>query len=165
MKRIITAHLFLVFSFLLFSGCGKNEATSGAVGAASGAVVGSALSSDRHKGTGALLGALIGHTIGREAGRVEDEEEESKERIIEKCAHGRELHTLSSENKMLKDELLRWCPDCCTKVLIAGAHSCPDCGTGLISEKFCDRCARAFKPECRYRYCPYCSRKVALRSR
>lgn len=152
--------LFIVSigSLLLFTSCGKHETAGGTVGAATGAVMGSAVAGKKSKGTGALLGALIGNYIGREAGRSEDEKEQRKEQT-------EKLDKLRADNKALQQQLIKWCPHCNQRVKITSAQTCPDCGDHLIHEKYCHRCKTVFTPETTYRYCPYCSVKVALDSR
>ena len=143
---------------LTFSGCGKHETAGGAVGAATGVAIGSAVAGRNDKGTGALIGGLIGNYFGRQAGRAEDEEEKAGE-------HRDQLNRAHAETRRLERELAKWCPSCNVQVKLAGAQSCPDCGSHLIHEKYCRRCRTIFTPETHYHYCPYCSVKTALESR
>lgn len=156
------------FSFLLislvFSSCGKNESSSGTVGAASGAIVGSSLAGKKSKGTGALLGALVGNYIGRKIGREADKEEELDRNVEERRrAHlQREITQVKAENRRLKQSPKKWCMHCSNYVALTGAQRCPDCGTRLIKEKYCNHCLVAFSPEAAYKYCPYCIDRVYL---
>jgi len=143
---------------LAFSGCGKHETAGGTVGAATGVAIGSAVAGRNDKGTGALIGGLIGNYIGRSAGRAEDKEERAEE-------HREQLDRAHAETRRLEREMAKWCPSCNVQVKLSGAQSCPDCGSHLIHEKYCNRCRTIFAPETRYRYCPYCSVKTSLESR
>jgi len=161
MKKILkytTPFFALTIAALFFSSCGKNEAAGGTVGAATGAMLGAAVSGRHSKGEGALLGGLVGNYIGRAIGREEDKAEERTE-------HHREVETLKAENRSLQRQLTKWCVNCNRQVRIKGAKSCPDCGGELIQEKFCNRCKTIFSPDTGYRYCPYCSVRVALKGR
>ena len=150
---------------IVMSGCGKQESVKGAVGAASGAVVGSSFCGDRYKGTGAFIGSLIGHAIGSEVGRAEDKQDKIELREKVQAQNTREVRDLLAENRHLCTQLKRWCSRCETHVGVAGALSCPECGTRLIYEKTCRRCSASFSPKLGYRYCPYCPVTVALRGR
>lgn len=149
---------------LLFSGCGKHEASSGALATGTGALVGASLAGDRHKGTGAILGALIGNYLGREVGKAADDEIETSEmkRTRERLQGQQQLAKVKQENRELKDAVKRWCPSCTRHVQLARAQRCPDCGDILVREKFCERCFETFGPNSAYRYCPYCSKRVLL---
>ncbi len=145
----------LICFLILFSSCGKHEASAGTAGAVSGAIIGEAVSSKESKGTGTVLGAMIGNYIGRKIGREEDRKDTGVEKVVQK----EEIQELKAENRYLKKNLNKWCDNCRKRVSIAGASNCPYCGTRLIKEKFCKICARSFSPESNYHYCPYCSRE------
>jgi hypothetical protein len=143
---------------MLLTSCGKEEEKKGAIGAVAGATIGAVISSDKSKGEGTLLGALIGNYVGREIGR-------SKDKKKDKEKHNQEVNELKAQNRNLERQLEKWCQNCNRQVHIQSAKSCPSCGDCLIQEKFCDRCKTIYSPESGYKYCPYCSIKVALRSR
>ncbi|MFH1643714.1 MAG: glycine zipper 2TM domain-containing protein [bacterium] len=160
-KNLFKYFFFLLF-VLTFFGCGKHEATGGAVGAASGAVVGEALSGDKSKGGGTLLGAVIGNYIGRKIGRSEDRKvlrPLDKLEAQDDRTQREEMQNLKEENRYLRKNLKKWCDNCHRNVSIAGANNCPYCGNHLIREKFCKICGTTFNPESNYRYCPYCSKE------
>ena len=145
----------LICFLILFSSCGKHEASAGTAGAVSGAIIGEAVSGRESKGTGTVLGAMIGNYIGRKIGREEDK----KEQKIKKIAQKEEIQELKSENNYLRNNLNKWCDSCHKRVSIVGANNCPYCGTRLIKEKFCKMCLTSFSPESNYRFCPYCIRE------
>ena len=152
---------------MVMPGCGKHEASHGAIGTGAGAVLGASLAGGKSKGTGAILGGLIGNFVGREMGKSVDDEVESSERrrAYDRRRHQNELAQMEQENRSLQRKLDRWCGTCHSKVTIDGAHRCPDCGDKLIREKLCEQCHEHFSPQTQYRYCPYCPRKILLSSR
>jgi len=155
-------HIFFITlcmsSLLMMTSCGKHETEGRTIGTVAGATIGTVLSGGNSKGDGAVLGALIGNYIGGEYGRAQDDAEEEKR-------HDHKVTTLQAENQQLKRQLMKYCQTCSRKVRIRGAQSCPSCGDKLIHEKFCNRCRTIFTPQSGYRFCPYCSVKVALLGR
>jgi len=144
----------LLFLVLIFSGCGKNEASAGMVGTASGAVIGSSVSGKKNKGTGTVLGALIVNYLGRQVGKEADRQEVKEKQ--EKEHKNEEIRRLAEENGELRKSIEKWCSNCSRRVSVVGANTCPFCGYELILEKFCRRCGASFAPQSSYRYCPYC---------
>ncbi len=168
MKKIVVpvaSCIVCVCLIVLMSGCGKNETTGGTIGAASGAVIGEAVAGKKDKATGTLVGALIGGCLGKEIGRAADEEEREEKEVRKRVATKRHINRLQAENRALKRSVASWCPSCPQKVKILGARRCPDCGDGLIREKYCSGCAQIFSPALGHRYCPYCRRKTLLSCR
>ena len=158
MNKLVLPSICLCITMLLLTSCGKEEEKKGAIGAVAGATIGAAVSSNHRKGKGTLIGALIGNYVGREIGKHKDQK-------IEHEKHTKEVNELKAQNRSLEQQLKKWCQNCNKQVHIKTAKSCPSCGDCLIQEKFCDRCKTIFTPESGYRYCPYCSVKVALKSR
>lgn len=147
-----------VFAVVLMTGCGKEETGYGTAGTALGSALGASLAGKNSKFEGACVGGIVGNCLGRSLGRSIDRKEEKKK-------HKKEVNELRAENSNLRHQLTKWCVNCNRQVRMRSAKSCPDCGGGLIQEKFCDRCKTIFSPECGYRYCPYCSDRVALKGR
>jgi len=160
LQKIVSCTVIIsaMISSLLITGCGKDEAAGGTVGAASGAMIGAAVSGRNSKGEGAVLGGLVGNYIGRSIGRSSDRKQEQTE-------HKKEIDRLKTQNQQLERQLTKWCVDCNRQVRIRAAQSCPDCGGNLIQEKFCERCKTIFSPDSGYSYCPYCNVRVALKGR
>ena len=151
----------LALAFL--SSCGKHETTGSVIGTGAGALIGAAVT--KNSGTGALIGGLIGNVFGGVAGRAADEEEREEKREHEARVHARQLATRDHENRILRQQMTKWCVDCNREATIHGANSCTSCGGNLVHEKFCTRCTTLFSPKEGYRYCPYCKTKILLSSR
>jgi len=157
MKKNIFLLLTLFITSLFLSNCGKHEEEGRVAGTFAGAVVGAAVS--KKKAQGAVIGGLVGNILGGKYGQEKDEEKRERKVRIER-------RRLKQENRELRKKLTtKWCSNCSRKVKIRGAQSCPDCGEKLIQEKLCDRCRTTFSPETGYRYCPYCSERIRLKSR
>lgn len=156
----------LVGSVFLFSGCGKHEARSGAVGAVAGGAIGNMVTGGQSKGFGTLVGAAIGGILGSEMGRSADEEvadEKAERRSKEiQLAHERS----KPKTVVVVHEAPRphgtWCTSCYKTVALAGARRCTDCGDVLVYEKYCDYCHESFSPRSDVRYCPYCPHRSRL---
>lgn len=164
---IIIVALGSVTSLLFLPGCGKNEATGGAMGTATGAVIGASVAGRHNTGMGALVGGLIGNVVGSGIGRAADDEDREKEQEQRERVHAsreamsqHELARMEEENKRLRE---KWCKACGRHVTLAGAKSCPSCGGELISKRQCPQCNETFNPASGYRYCPYCKDHIQLR--
>lgn len=156
---------FLILNTLIlgFLGCGKNEGTAGALGAASGAILGSAVTNKKNRAAGAVIGALAGNLLFREVGKAQDQEEEELKE--QKEYYKSEVIKAQNENRRLKENMSKWCLGCHRKVTLVGAHSCPHCGDELIVEKYCKFCLSKFSPDSSYKFCPYCKERVLLAGR
>ncbi|MBY0352810.1 glycine zipper 2TM domain-containing protein [Candidatus Babeliales bacterium] len=164
---IIIQRFLLLGLIVVLAGCGKHEASGGALGAVSGAVVGNAVSGGRSKGVGTLVGAALGNMLGREVGKSADKQEEDdklERRIViqEQRLQEARLTRMRLENERLRCQVKNWCANCCIRVTLCDAQRCPDCGDRLVREKCCKRCAGTFEAHSRYRYCPYCPDRVIL---
>ncbi len=169
MKKNLLSYVLLLFmgSLLIFSGCGKHEARSGAVGAVAGGAIGNMVTGGRSKGLGTLLGAAIGGLFGSEMGKDADGEVAD-----EKAERRSKEQQLAYERSRPKSVVVvhttksschgQWCSSCYKTVNLGGARRCPDCGDVLVYEKFCDLCHESFSPRSTYRYCPYCPQRIRL---
>jgi hypothetical protein len=146
----------------MFSGCGKQEATGGTLGAASGALLGAAVTGRHDHGTGALIGGLAGGFVGSTIGRAGDEKEAAEERATVEMGHRQEVAGLKEENLRLRE---KWCSNCGQHVTLSGAKSCPGCGGELIRERYCPTCSHVFSPSTGYKYCPFCKENTRLLAR
>jgi len=160
MSKFLDFILCICF-LVVFIGCGKHEAETGAVGTATGAIVGAAVSGKKDKGTGATVGAFIGNVIGRAIGRQADIQEGEKALTRGEIRHLRAKNRRLRRNKRSE----KWCFYCSRKVCLTGANSCPYCGHELMIEKYCRGCDSIFNPESSYKYCPYCTTRVRLSCR
>ncbi len=168
-KKPLTLLLLSLIPLLtIFTGCGKHEARSGAVGAVAGGALGNIITGGKSKGFGTLVGAALGGILGSEMGRDADGEvaDERAER------HSKEQQ-LAYERSKPKSVVVvhttpaprhtgNWCSTCYKTVNISGARRCGDCGDVLVYEKFCDYCHEGFSPRSEYRYCPYCPQRSRL---
>lgn len=164
MKLRLLMGIIFVSATLTFSGCGRHEATGGAVGTAAGALIGSSFASERNKTTGAVLGGIIGNMIGGGAGRAADAEEAAEhrhEKLIQR-AREQEIAQREAHVRRMSTGLDRWCLSCHRQNGIEGAKRCPSCGDSLVREKYCDGCMTVFAATSVYRYCPYCYDKQRL---
>ena len=164
MKVHTVGSILLLGMVVTFAGCGKHEASGGAMGATAGAIIGSGLSDRHNRTTGAVLGGIIGNMIGGSVGRAADQEEaeERQHEVRVRRERERELALREAEARRVQAGLDRWCLSCHRQNAIAGAYRCPSCGDPLIREKYCDGCLTAFSPTSVYRYCPYCHEKRRL---
>lgn len=161
----IYALAFLLITTLIFSGCGKHEARSGAVGAIAGGAIGNIATGGRSKGVGTLAGAALGGLIGSCIGQ--DADEEVNQERMERRAKEQQLAYERSKPKVVVVHHTpkyqgSYCSTCYKNVALSGARRCPDCGDVLVYEKFCDLCHESFNPRSEYRYCPYCPQRVRL---
>ncbi len=139
---------------LLLASCGKQEATTGTMGAISGAALGAIVSNDHSRGAGALIGGLAGALLGKELGRSADEETAQDQKSGKPQ---RTIVTVRNETRHTKGHChVKWCPECEEPVYIVDARWCPDCGAKLVRERYCRHCSCVFSPCCGYTYCPYC---------
>ena len=148
-----------VGSLLIFSGCGRQQASGGTFGAATGALIGAAVSGRHDQGAGAVIGGLVGAMAGSAVGQAADEEETEIHNAVVDMHHRQKVAQLYEENRRLRD---KWCVNCGNHVTLEGAKSCPQCGGELIREKVCSTCSTLFSPRTGYRFCPYCRQQTRL---
>lgn len=152
----------LAFGMLLISsGCGKNEAGGGLLGAGGGALIGHALGGNA---TGAAIGGLAGYVVGSSVGRAADDEETAQETRARERAHRQEVSQLQQEKVRMAQAQAKWCADCGRQEMNVHAKRCGECGGSLCHEKYCPRCGERYKPTMKNKYCSYCDEPTLLRA-
>lgn len=154
----------LLIGTLLLSGCGRNEATGGVLGAGTGAALG-AIAGGRHAGVGAAIGALGGYVLGSSVGRSADDDEQVEIQERKERMHLQRQAALERENERLRESTRKYCNNCNKQSMLKNANSCSHCGGKLIYERICPKCAEKFEPQSGYRYCPYCPPGTQLSAR
>lgn len=155
----------LAFGILLVSsGCGKNEATGGALGAGGGALAGALIAGPNNAGVGAAIGGLAGWALGSSAGRVSDDEETADQIRARERAHRQEVNQLQQEKARIAQAQAKWCSECGRQEMDVRAKRCGPCGGSLCHEKYCPRCGERYKPTIKNKYCNYCDEPTLLRA-